>query len=59
MADKKYVSTTVALNSAQHAKLDQAMNRMSRELHINLSRSEVIERLCGLYNAKELDHGKA
>lgn len=53
MAAKKYIAKTVALNHRQFAALEKATARMGRELHIELSRSDVIERLCNLYLAEK------
>ena len=57
MADKKYIAKTVALNHRQFAALERATSKMARELHVELSRSDVIERLCNLYNVKTLSKG--
>jgi hypothetical protein len=55
MALKKYVAAQVALKTNQKEALDAASAKMARHIGIELSRADVIERLCNLYNQSKLE----
>lgn len=58
MAAKKYIATQVALKANQKDALEKASAKMAKHIGIKLSRSDVIERLCKLYNDGTLEEAK-
>lgn len=57
MSEPKYIATTVALKGRQKDALEKAVSKMSKTLGIDLSRSDVIERMSKLYTSGKLKEG--
>ena len=55
---KSYVAAQVAFRANQKDAIEQAASKMEKHIGIELSRADVIERLCNLYNQSKLEEAQ-